>query len=307
MNIFDSIKQEFSIPDAYENWRTYREELTACVLATKNARKMPNQSVDRVDSKRPEEGSKGTLAVLGAGPCNDLDINRLSEAFDHIDLIDIDTKSITAGLNRQNKAHDSRIDIKLMSVSGITEEMVTHFFNRLYMYIIEKGHSLTEGEFIARSLSEFQLIENFMYRDLTDFETVLPEKHYDTIIAAGLHSQLFSMISYCWHILAGNISEQLFSGRIVNPDPFHDHIREVDDRLIPLLNTAISNSARKRILLASEYDPMNPVEGAWQCIRDIRTRYTGGSISLTESTLEWPFFPEQGRKYIMLIQDIVLI
>lgn len=45
--------------------------------------------------------TNGTLCVLGAGNCNDLDLDRLSEAFVHVDLVDIDDESIRAGMARQ--------------------------------------------------------------------------------------------------------------------------------------------------------------------------------------------------------------
>ncbi|MDA1052812.1 MAG: hypothetical protein O3C40_20350 [Planctomycetota bacterium] len=41
------------------------------------------------------------LCVLGAGNCNDLALDRLADAFAHIDLVDIDDEAITAGITRQ--------------------------------------------------------------------------------------------------------------------------------------------------------------------------------------------------------------
>lgn len=42
--------------------------------------------------------AEGTLCVLGAGNCNDLALDRLLDAFAHIDLVDIDEEAIHSGL-----------------------------------------------------------------------------------------------------------------------------------------------------------------------------------------------------------------
>lgn len=44
---------------------------------------------------------EGKLCVLGAGNCNDLELNQLADTFTHIDLVDIDDESIAAGIRRQ--------------------------------------------------------------------------------------------------------------------------------------------------------------------------------------------------------------
>ena len=294
MNIFDSIKNEFNIPDAYTNWKEYRRELTDRILRCKES-----EGASSWDDHK-------TLAILGAGPCNDLNLSRLAKHFSHIDLIDLDSESVRVGVRNQGQEHCHKIHIKEGTLTGVTQEMTERFFNRLYMYLVEKGRTLTEADFIRRSLEEFEILEKSLRKSPEDFGVILPEKSYDMVVAAGLHSQLWSILSYSWHILAGNVSEQLLGGRPVDPDPFHDHLRDVDDTFIPLMNTAILQASKHRVLFSSEYDPNNPSEGAWQCIKDVRKRYTGGEIELMESTLEWPFFPEQRRKYTMLIQDIKL-
>ncbi|ETP73407.1 hypothetical protein UYO_0631 [Lachnospiraceae bacterium JC7] len=291
MNIFESIKKEFTIPNAYGNWKVYRRELTDLIIQ---------------DAKKSRTAGKscGSLAVLGAGPCNDLDLQRLISHFGSIDLIDVDVDSVKEGLINQGQEHCPSIHIKKASLTGVEQELTERFFNRLYMYLVEKGRSVTETDFIERSIMEFKLVEQDMFKTSDDFTHILPEKSYDMVVAAGLHSQLWSILSYSWHILSGNVSEQILGGRTIDPEPFHDHIREVDDKFIPVMNEAILGSAKERVLFSSEYDPNYPSEGAWQCIKDVRQRYTRGDIELDESTLEWPFYPEQRRKYTMLIQDI---
>lgn len=307
MNIFESIKEEFRIPNAYEDWKEYRHGLTDIILhgyAGNEAQINEPESRIPLFKAHESEEKHGSIAILGAGPCNDLDLKEICGLYEEVSLIDIDTESTGMGVKRQGLHDSPGINIVKASISGITEEMTESFFNRLYLYVYEKGRSLTEKDFISRSIEEFSKAEQHLYKSSEDFEKILPEKSYDVIVAAGLHSQLWSILSYSWHILSGNVSEQIFCGRPVDPEPFHDYIREVDDRFIPLMNSSILKASRERAVFASEYDPNHPSEGAWQCIRDLRKRYTSGEIELRESTLLWPFNPEQRKEYTMLIQDI---
>lgn len=57
----------------------------------------------------PEQG--GTLCVLGAGNCNDLDLARLSEFFDTIHLVDWDGAAIASGAARQLGASNRTIQL----------------------------------------------------------------------------------------------------------------------------------------------------------------------------------------------------
>lgn len=293
MNIYESIKNEFRIPDAYENWSSYRETLTDIVLGEHKV------------ANHPDVGNRSSIAILGAGPCNDIDLQRIHESYQKITLIDVDGKGMQEALLRYGLKHSPKLTVKACSLTGLTDELIERFFNRLYMYLIEKGMSLTEDDFQKRTLTEFASLESRLYKSISDFNDILPEKGFDTIIAAGLHSQLWSILSYSWHILAGNVSEQIFGGHPINPEPLHDCIKELDDERVPLLNGAILRAAKERVILASEYDMENPVEGAWQCINDIRSGHKDYNFDLTERILEWPFFPKQNKSYNMLVQDIV--
>lgn len=295
MNIFESIKNEFRIPDAYENWSGYRKALTDIIVS--HAEKAATDC---------SAGGSRSAAILGAGPCNDIDLYRIHETYEKITLIDVDSTGMEAALERYGLGHFPQVKVKPVSLTGLTDDLTERFFNRLYMYLVEKGRTLTEADFQERTLMEFKAVEDRLYKSIGDFSEILPEAGYDTIIAAGLHSQLWSVLSYSWHILAGNVSEQLLDGYPVDPEPLHDRIKELDDDMVPLLNEAILRSATGRVILASEYDTDNPVEGAWQCVNHIRSRQRAQAFSLTETTLEWPFSPVQNRKYVMLVQDVVL-
>ena len=68
-------------------------------------------------------GRAGELCVLGAGNCNDLDLNRLADSFTHIDLVDIDASAIAAGIGRQAAA-PSHVTVRApIDVTGVANHL----------------------------------------------------------------------------------------------------------------------------------------------------------------------------------------
>jgi hypothetical protein len=57
-------------------------------------------------------GGGGRLRVFGAGNCNDIDLERLLEAFEAIHLVDLDTASVESGLRNQGLEPDARIHVE---------------------------------------------------------------------------------------------------------------------------------------------------------------------------------------------------
>lgn len=64
----------------------------------------------------------GSLFVLGAGNCNDLDLRRLSRSFDEIHLADLDIAAVRAGIRRQAPV-DGVIRPHRVDLSGIAEPL----------------------------------------------------------------------------------------------------------------------------------------------------------------------------------------
>jgi hypothetical protein len=61
----------------------------------------------RAQVMRLLEGGRGTLAVLGAGNLNDVDLGALQRSYDEIHAIDVDGESVRLGVRRQH----ARIDV----------------------------------------------------------------------------------------------------------------------------------------------------------------------------------------------------
>lgn len=277
MNVIDEIKKEFEIPGAFESWAFYREEVTDLILET---------------------ASTGSIALFGIGPANDIDLGGISEHFGHITLIDLDREGMERGLVRYGLQHCPKVELWDTSLSGVTMEDVAAFFETLYGQVVRSGRALTEATFMEMSLAALEHIRHKVVSSREALRAKLPAEHYDMVVSVGLHSQFWSILSYSWLTLAGNVEEQIL-GHVMNHDPFFEALRAIDDAFIPMLNEVLL-SMGDRAIIAVEEDEANPVEGAFQSMQDIRQRYP----EVQEKRLHWPFRPEEGKSYEMLFQII---
>lgn len=308
MNIIDEIKKEFEIPGAFESWAAYREEVTDLILAGASQPDLIQaaslqtsiQNVERSQRAMPTSDTKatGSIALFGIGPANDIDLRRLSERFGRITLIDLDRESMERGLVRYGLQHCPKVELWDTSLSGVTMEDVAAFFETLYGQVVQSGRTLTEAAFMKISLSALRQIRHKVVSSREALRANLPAEHYDMVVSVGLHSQFWSILSYSWLTLAGNVEAQIL-GHAMNHDPFFETLRAIDDAFIPMLNEVLL-SMGNRAIIAVEEDEANPVEGAFQSMQDIRQRYP----EVLEKRLHWPFRPEDGKSYEMLFQII---
>lgn len=308
MNIIDEIKKEFEIPGAFESWAVYREEVTDLILASASPPDLMQEaslqaSIQDVEHSRrpmPTSDTKATdsIALLGIGPANDIDLRRLSERFESITLIDLDREGMERGLVRYGLQHCPRVQLWSASLSGVTMEDVAAFFETLYDQVVRRGRALTESAFMEMSQAALEQIRRKVITTRVTLQEKLPKEHYDMVVSVGLHSQFWSILSYSWLTLAGNVEEQIL-GHAMNHDPFFEALRAIDDQFIPMLNEVML-SMGDRAIIAVEEDEAHPVEGAFQSMQDIRIRYP----DVKEQRLHWPFRPEEGKSYEMLFQII---
>ena len=308
MNVIDEIKKEFEIPGAFESWAAYREEVTDLILDSASQPDLRQEdplqtSIQEVARSRRAmlaSGTKatGSIALFGIGPANDIDLRRLSERFGRITLIDLDRESMERGLVRYGLQHCPKVALWDTSLSGVTMADVATFFETLYTQVLRSGRALTKAAFMEMSLTALEQIRQKVVSSRESLRAKLPAEHYDMVVSVGLHSQFWSILSYSWLTLAGNVEAQILR-HAMNHDPFFEALRTIDDAFIPMLNEVML-SMGDRAIIAVEEDEAHPVEGAFQSMQDIRQRYP----DVQEKRLHWPFRPEDGKSYEMLFQII---
>ncbi|MCH2183375.1 MAG: hypothetical protein MK108_15355 [Mariniblastus sp.] len=95
-------------PEMLEEWdlsRIHREIVTSMVMS----------AVQR---------KQGDLCILGAGPCNDIELNPLIEHFHRLVLVDVDTASVKQGLARQGVLLDERqLQVAAVDMAGMKDQL----------------------------------------------------------------------------------------------------------------------------------------------------------------------------------------
>lgn len=283
MGIYDQIKRQFVLPDAYEAWRTYREQITQIIVS---------------DASFPK--STKTIAILGAGACNDIELTVLAQYFKEIILIDVDIAPMRQAFDHVPDSVRDKITVREGSLTGIGDEDQRRFCEHILHEVGVYGNSLTGEIYNAILMEELEKLNAKRYLKEQALLELLPIAGYDFVVCLGVHSQLFSILSYMIRVLSYNVSEQLFQGMIPHDGDVVSAIKDMSSRSIPLLNNAILKCARDKVVIGCEYDEKNPVEGAYQCIMDIRKR----GMTVEEQHLLWDFNPGQNVRYDMLIQTL---
>lgn len=298
MSIYDSVKNNFIMKDAREDWASYRKSLTDIILGQK-----------------PE-----SVMIVGGGRCNDIDLERLLEMAEKVVIVDVDDEAMKEAAAALPEAMGSRVICRVASLTGIQEDFISDFCENMVFHA-RKAAVEQEPEYFSEQLRHsLDEIEEKLIKSESELKDAFQEDSVDVTVCCGVHSQLFSLVSYFVRSLIYNLREAYLSmagsgGRGGQMDGLQieiddavrsmdelqaevdDRIRHMNDRVIPIINRAVYRTAKRTAVFGNEYMPESPVEGAFQCIKDVRERY-----ETEESHLLWEFNRAAGKTYDVLIQ-----
>lgn len=301
MQLYNEIKSHFILPDAYTDWKNYRNTLTDYLIRQTDQVELPlsfHAGIQHIEILP-------TLLILGAGACNDLDLMQLTRHFSKITLMDYDETALQTALTTYDLMNSKQVECLSLSLNGITDNDYCTFCGKLQSFVQEQKSVLTPDNFETYAIS---LVESY-YQKSHQNSIPLPADTYDYIWCFGVHSQLQTMFSYIYHAFDVNLKNSLF------PDTeqtacqsgirFNNRLKAENDVFIPHLHDAMLSCAKKGIFLGLEQKRMDneeAIEGAYQAIKDIERR----DLHLAESRILWPFYPEGNLYYEMLIEQITL-
>ncbi|WP_173472372.1 hypothetical protein [Eubacterium ruminantium] len=274
MSIYRQIKDNFIMKNAWNDWASYREKLTDLIVS-KNS---------------------GSVMIVGAGRCNDIDLKMILQTFDKVIMIDVDEEGVREAAAGFPESLRKKIDIMGISLTGIYEDEVEDFCEEMTYIARTDGMNGDKDHFVSKLRSYMDHFEEKLERNIDELNSLFSVIHVDVTVSCGVHSQLFSMISIFIKILINNLSS-VFNDMDRLEAEMEERLRHMNDMIIPVINRALYNSSKEKIYFGNEYMPDSPVEGADQCIRDVRDRY-----SPSETQLIWDFNPAEEKKYNMLIQ-----
>lgn len=297
MALYETIKKNFILPDAYDDWKDYRNTITNYIIRETNQVSVPLSFRANMD----ETSLLPTLAIVGAGACNDMDLTALVSNFSKITLIDYDAKAMETALETYDLVNSPHIECKTISLNGFTDSHYEEFCRLLQEYVQCNLDHLTPEIFENYAI---MLIHNYL-EQIKDYEIPLPVKTYDYVCCFGVHSQLQVMFSYIYHAFEVNLREITFSDAPDFNARFTKCLQEENERFIPLFHDALFDCTKQAVFLGLEQARTNneeAIEGAYQAIQDIRKR----SLPTEESYLVWPFLPLEDIYYEMSIMKITV-
>lgn len=286
--IYERLRASERLPGAYEDWSTYREALTDYLC-----RIIPSDS---------------RILILGAGGCNDLNLNGLLKQGYDITLLDRDCSLMEEGLRRQ-KIKEGRISFLERDVWPIRKELC---------------------ETLLLKMQQRMSIENLcdMIRQGTKAsmqETLEIKSVYDYVIAVGFHSQINSLLPALFQTA---IQEGVVNYSLSDRQKLHRFLVEENDRMIDWLQQQIF-SIGQHFVFGLEYSvfakndphceqlialfeqgrakealsyPVSRVDGAKQLEQWIGMAYYEKKITIASIRyLIWPFLPE--KQYLMVIYE----
>lgn len=273
MRYLDRLIASEVLPNAYKEWRGYRQKLTDFIEENCVA----------------EGGRKPVLAIWGAGRSNDIDLARLAERFKLV-LIDRDAE----GLAQARKAYGLEetdaicVDLPFWNVELETYEM----FEAL----------LAEGE-------EAEIvIEHLKQVAFDNSHRVLPEigRRFDYSVCVGLHSQLNARFAGLLYMYRENYDEEELQ-------MIENAIRALNEAAVTRTNDVIYMLTEKLMVFGLEWAVVNEsameqweklvpedIEGALQLRHDIGMHKDFDIRIEAERRLFWPFaWKERKKGYVM--------
>ena len=278
--ILDDIKQKFRLPDAYEDWREYRKLLTDTVIKCGNG-----------------DQSK-TIAIIGAGRCNDIDLKTLCRHFEIITLVDCDSDAMNEAVAKLTDDEAKRVEINSTSLTDINETDLNLYFESVLSAVRNQGNKLTYDSFEEIILSELKILKDKLPTSYEILIKELPKR--DIVLCNGVFSQLFSVISFFVRSVAGSIPDSLFTGAMEAADRLEQELKSMNNVVIPVICKALIQSANDYVIFGNECLKGDPVEGAGQCIEAIRN--SGRTVK--EFEYLWDFNRREKVTYNMLIQVV---
>lgn len=271
-SVYAQLKKLQRIPDAYEKWADYRAAMTDYLLSS--------------------TGRDSTLAIFGAGCCNDIDLARLAGHFRSITLLDMDEAAMRQGLTRCQLHDFPGIRPEVLELVGITatdyEDFSALLTEQLQLFGSEIDPQLLAGVALSFLYPVYERAESHRLR--------LGSRRFDYTVSFGLHSQLNNMFAWIWNAVAGPL------GCADASDGDTQVLSYLASRTAPIVsrvNDTILDCTGRTAFFANELENLTshtPVSGALECIRDVKERFPGCSAAV----VDWAF--SESVTYRMLLQ-----
>ena len=241
MSLYEDLLQKQFLPHAYEDWAEYRNAISNYLIASTAA-----------DS---------TLAIFGAGYCNDWDLSLLAGHFSSITLIDNNLPAMKQALKRYQLETYPTIHLDECNLTGLYGSDYENFCDTLFEQKKLFGASIDTELPVSTALAFLHQTYEKAKKHVIRYGS----HAFDYSVAFGLHSQLNNMAAWIWDTIAEACHWQ--------DERVTEYIASQTDEIVKRVNDTILLSTGKDAFFGNERTSSlndSPVIGAMECILDIK-------------------------------------
>lgn len=271
MTVYDTLEERHVMPRAWEDWAAYRSAWSKWIML------------------HCEWG--GSLLIVGAGACNDYDLEHFLQFFDRITLYDVDEQAMQAAMKRVPQEDSARVSCETGDLLGITPEEYREFCTVLQSEVNRRG-KLTDITQLAQTA---YMLAQSMYARAAErrAELVLPQA--DVVAVSGVHSQINHMLPWIWEAymqVLGQREKRVFQ-----------LASEENSRIAAEINRKLCEAAQCGLFVSAEAaraGVSGGVEGAWQALTDLKQHTDESALHVGDTThFAWGYDLRQNMIYDM--------
>lgn len=267
---YHSLQNSRFRPDAFESWEEYRCSVTSLLI------------------DNCEEGS--SLAIFGAGHCNDIDLGKLCGHFSQITLLDYNKASLERALEQYHVSDHPAIQLHEIDFVGIRDADYIQYLSAL------------QGEDPAAALKCLDQ----MYEKASHHTPAPPVAMHDYSLTLNVHSQLNDTADWLRTEMTGQLGTHLDPDGILGR-----RIAAETEGLIVRFNDLIFASTRKTAFIGYETGlesrGSGGVHGAIQTFLDLRRRQQAGQFTPGDRTkLIWPYDRSRNIVFHIVIEALAI-
>lgn len=262
---------------AFYEWEEYRNEVSDLLIESCDTGK--------------------TLAIFGAGQCNDINLEWLSGHFAKIVLIDINKAALLSAIKRYTLAAHAIVQLLVRDFVGITDEDYVDYASTVLEYV-DKNASNT-----SNTMKQL----NHMYKKAQLHTLDFGNKQYDYSLVLNVHSQLNDTADWIW-----TEAQKLLGKPVDHRDPIRTYIHHKTDEIIKKFNDALFAATKETAFIGYETGMEGSnhggIHGAMQACQDLRKREQWDKIkSVQQNRLTWPYDRSRQIVFSIMMESVSVL
>ena len=271
MTVYDALEKRHEMPRAWDDWADYRKAWSDWIIR-----------YCKWDS---------SILIVGAGACNDYDLEHFLKFFGKILLFDLDEASMQKAVRRIPTEQRAKVELFTGDFLGITPAAYQEFCRVIQEEINHRG-KLTDINELAQTA--MPLVEQ-LYADAKKSREGLYLPQADYVAVSGVHSQINHMLPWIWQAYMQALGQR--------EDTIFQRASQENGRIMQEMNDKLLEAAGQKLFVSAEKVRIGVpggVEGAWQALSDLEERVKNGQLQPTDRRqFSWAYDLRQNMIYEM--------